>query len=106
MCLTLTTRQGVVGNDVCADHKSLVMITGANQGGKSTFLRSVGLAQLMTQCGMFVGAESLRVNVCDGVFTHYKREEDATMESGKLDEELARMSEIADHIGAGLRPAL
>ena len=54
----------------------------------------------MTQCGMFVGAESLRVNVCDGVFTHYKREEDETMESGKLDEELARMSEIADHITA------
>jgi hypothetical protein len=100
VCLALTTATGVVGNDVAADHKSLVVITGANQGGKSTFLRSVGLAQLMTQCGMFVGAESLRVNVCDGLFTHYKREEDDTMESGKLDEELARMSEIADHVGA------
>jgi DNA mismatch repair ATPase MutS len=32
----------------------LVMITGANQGGKSTFLRSVGIAQLMMQAGMFV----------------------------------------------------
>ncbi|HET6866482.1 MAG TPA: hypothetical protein VFH80_11250, partial [Solirubrobacteraceae bacterium] len=42
-----------------------------------------------------------RVNACTGVFTHYKREEDETMESGKLDEELARMSEIADHIRAG-----
>ena len=98
VCLALTTGQRVVGNDVDADGKLLVMITGANQGGKSTFLRSVGLAQLMTQCGMFVGAESLRVNVCAGVFTHYKREEDATMESGKLDEELARMSEIANHL--------
>jgi hypothetical protein len=98
VCLTLTARQPVVGNDISADDKSLVMITGANQGGKSTFLRSVGLAQLMTQCGMFVGAYSLRVNVCDGVFTHYKREEDESMESGKLDEELARMSEIASHI--------
>jgi DNA mismatch repair ATPase MutS len=74
------------------------MISGANQGGKSTFLRSVGLAQLMMQCGMFVGARSLRVNVCDGVFTHYKREEDEAMQSGKLDEELARMSLIVDHI--------
>jgi DNA mismatch repair ATPase MutS len=98
VCLTLTTNQSVVGNDVSADHKSLVMITGANQGGKSTFLRSVGLAQLMMQCGMFVAAESFRANVCDGLFTHYKREEDETMESGKLDEELARMSDIADHI--------
>lgn len=98
VCLTLTVEQGVVGNDVDADQRSLVMITGANQGGKSTFLRSVGLAQLMTQCGMFIGGTSLRVNVCDGVFTHYKREEDEAMESGKLDEELARMSEIADQI--------
>jgi DNA mismatch repair ATPase MutS len=43
--------------------------------------------------------ESFQVNACDGVFTHYKREEDETMESGKLDEELSRMSDIADHIG-------
>ncbi|HTX12612.1 MAG TPA: hypothetical protein VME22_28605 [Solirubrobacteraceae bacterium] len=96
--LRLTTADPVVANDVRADGKSLVMITGANQGGKSTFLRSIGLAQLMTQCGMFVGADSLRVNVCDAIFTHYKREEDETMEGGKLDEELARMSDIADHI--------
>jgi DNA mismatch repair ATPase MutS len=98
--LALTVDGPVAGNDVDADGKSLVMITGANQGGKSTFLRGVGLAQLMAQCGMFVGADSLRVNVCDRVFTHFKREEDETMESGKLDEELARMSEIADRLAA------
>ncbi len=91
----------MVGNDVDADGKQLVMITGANQGGKSTFLRSVGLAQLMLQAGMYVPAQSLRGNVCTGVFTHFKREEDASMTSGKLDEELARMSEIANTI----RPA-
>jgi DNA mismatch repair ATPase MutS len=88
----------VVGNDVDADGKALVMITGANQGGKSTFLRSVGLAQLMLQAGMFVGAEAFTANTCDGVFTHFKREEDATMTRGKLEEELNRMSEIADRI--------
>jgi hypothetical protein len=98
VCLALHVKAGVVGNDVDADDRSLVIITGANQGGKSTFLRSVGVAQLMLQCGMFVGARSLRASVVDGVFTHFKREEDATMESGKLDEELARMSDIADAI--------
>ncbi len=76
------------------------MITGANQGGKSTFLRSVGLAQLMMQAGMFVGAEAFTANTCAGVFTHFKREEDATMTRGKLEEELHRMSEIADAIGS------
>jgi DNA mismatch repair ATPase MutS len=63
-CLSLTVEQRVVGNDLAADRKSLVMITGANQGGKSTFLCSVGLAQLLMRCGMFVAGESLRANVC------------------------------------------
>jgi len=100
ICLALTLEQKVVGNDVDADQKGLVVVTGANQGGKSTFLRSIGLSQLMMQCGMFVPAESFSSNICDGLFTHYKREEDTAMESGKLDEELSRMSGIVDHISS------
>jgi MutS domain V len=100
-CLSLSLDGRAVGNDVVADGRTLIMITGANQGGKSTFLRSVGVAQLMMQAGMFVAAESFAGSVTAGVFTHFKREEDATMEQGKLDEELARMSEIAGQITPG-----
>ena len=96
--LALRIAGRVVGNDVNADGKSLVIITGANSGGKSTFLRSVGVAQLMMQCGMFVTADSFRSSVCQGIFTHFIREEDATMSSGRLDEELSRISRIADQI--------
>ncbi len=96
--LALTMKQKIVGNDVNADGKDLVIITGANQGGKSTFLRSIGLAQLMMQCGMFVPAESFCANVCASLFTHYRREEDTTMTSGKFDEELSRMSSIVDKL--------
>jgi len=98
VCLALHMGQAVVGNDLDAEDKNLVVITGANQDGKSTFLRGVGLAQLMMQSGAFVPAMSFCANVCSGLFTHYKREEDATMKSGKLDEELRRMSEIVDHL--------
>jgi len=98
VCLALNMKQKVVGNDVHADKKDLVIVTGANQGGKSTFLRSMGLAQLMMQCGMFVPAESFSANICEGLFTHFKREEDATMESGKLDEELSRMNTIVENL--------
>ena len=98
ICLALTMRRKIVGNAANADKKDLMIITGANQGGKSTFLRSIGLAQLMMQCGMFVPARSFCANICNGLFTHFKREEDVTMKSGKLDEELARMSQIADHL--------
>jgi DNA mismatch repair ATPase MutS len=96
--LALTMKQRVTGNDLNADNIDLVIITGANQGGKTTFLRSIGLAQLMMQCGMFVPAESFCANIGEGFFTHFKREEDVTMKSGKLDEELNRMSDIIDHI--------
>ena len=96
LCLALTKGEKITGNEIDADGKDLVLITGANQGGKSTFLRSIGLAQLMMQCGMFVPAQRFVASLCQGIYTHYKRQEDASMNSGKFDEELARMSRIAD----------
>lgn len=91
----------VIGNDLDADDADLIVITGANQGGKSTFLRALGLAQLMAQAGLFVPAQDCRVAVRTAVFTHFKRQEDPSMTSGKLDEELHRMSEIADEVTPG-----
>ena len=100
-CLAIQMQRPVVTNDVDANTRPLIVVTGANQGGKSTLLRSIGLALLMMQSGMMVGATSFRADVCTGIFTHYKREEDDAMEGGKLDEELARMSVIADAIRPG-----
>lgn len=99
--LALSMDRRVGSNDVDADGKNLVIITGANQGGKSTFLRSVGLAQVMMQCGMFVPARSFHAEVCSAIFSHFKREEDADMRSGKFDEELSRMSGIVDNVRPG-----
>jgi hypothetical protein len=101
LSLSLSLEGRTVGNDLKADRERLVMITGANRGGKTTFLRSVGLAQLLMQCGAFVPAERYRAGVCSAIFTHFKREEDAAMRFGKLEEELARMSAIVDHLTQG-----
>ncbi|HSI14216.1 MAG TPA: DNA mismatch repair protein MutS [Chthoniobacter sp.] len=98
--LAITAGKAVTGNDLQADGKNLFFITGANQGGKSTFLRAVGLAQTMMQCGMFVTADAFSAALCRNVFTHFTREEDVTMKSGKFDEELRRMTAIID----GLTP--
>lgn len=98
VCLSLRIEDTAVGNDVTGDDKLLVMITGANRGGKSAFLRGMGVTQLMMQSGMFSPAEFFRANVCHGLFTHFKREEDTSMRSGKLDEELSRMSSMVDHM--------
>ncbi len=99
--LALTLDAAVIGNDIDADDTSLIVITGANQGGKTTLLRGIGIAQLMMQAGMFVCAASMRTTIANGVFTHFTRGEDTSMQGGKLDEELHRMSRIADDISAG-----
>lgn len=99
--LALGTKGAVVANDADGDGRSLLVITGANQGGKSTFLRAIGAAQLMAQAGMFVPARTYHANLASAVMTHFKREEDAGMASGKFDEELSRMSAIVDHFRSG-----
>lgn len=96
--LALSAGKPIVGNSLHADSKDIVIVTGANTGGKSTFLRSLGLAHLMMQAGMFVSADSHASEMSKGLLTHFKREEDAGMESGKWDEELSRMSEIVDNL--------
>jgi len=98
IALSLSIQAKVVGNDVESEGTPLVVITGPNTGGKSTFLRSVGLAQLMLQGGMYVPAESYSGSLCDSLLTHFKKEEDVGMTSGKFDEELGRMSQIVDHL--------
>jgi DNA mismatch repair ATPase MutS len=55
----------------------------------------------MMQSGMFVAAGSFSASSCEGLFTHFRRREDVTMEAGKLDEELNRMSQIADRLAPG-----
>ncbi|AEJ20462.1 MutS-related protein [Gracilinema caldarium] len=99
ICLALVANKAVMGNSVQARGKHLAIITGVNEGGKSTFLRSVGIAQLMMQSGLFVPAQSLIADIRSGVFTHYRRKEDRNLGSGKFDEELKRMNTIVDLMG-------
>lgn len=100
-CLALRTGEAPVGNDLRLGPRRLLVVTGANHGGKSTLLRSLGVAQLMMQAGMFVPARRLTNRTFGSLFTHWAREEDEGLVHGKLDEELARMSAIVDVIAPG-----
>ncbi len=99
--LVLDETKDVVGNHLSGEQRKLILITGANEGGKSTYLRSLGQAQLMAQCGMFVLANQAELSITNGVFTHYRREEDAELEVGKFEEELRRMSELVEVLSPG-----
>lgn len=59
-----------VGNDtVLNDDQSLLIITGPNMGGKSTYLRQIALISVLAQCGSFVPAQSAQLPLFDRIFT-------------------------------------
>ncbi|UKI51178.1 MAG: hypothetical protein L6U99_01735 [Clostridium sp.] len=53
---------------------------------------------ILAQAGLFVAADYLKLYPIDGVYTHFNREEDSSMQSGRLDEELKRMDFIVSNI--------
>lgn len=97
MCIE--QRVNAVGNSCQIEDKNLLIVTGANQGGKSTFLRSIGIAQICMQCGLPVAAAEYESGIFPSFFTHFTRREDSAMNSGRLDEELGRMNQIIEHLG-------
>ncbi len=101
LVMGIEQRITVVGNSCRLKDKDLLIVTGANQGGKSTFLRSIGIAQVMMQCGLMVAAESFKSGIFPRIFVHFTRREDSAMNSGRLDEELKRMDGIVEQIGDG-----
>lgn len=82
-------------NDIALRGKERVLvITGPNQGGKTTYARLFGQIHYLAALGLLVPAREASLFRCDHVFTHFERQEDATSERGKLQEELTRLHRI------------
>jgi hypothetical protein len=99
--LALNEAKKPTGNAVRLEGRRLWVVTGPNQGGKTTFLRSVGLAQWMAQCGMFVPALSMRSGVYAGILTHFPLAEDISMKNGLLEAELKKLDETVSKLRPG-----
>lgn len=69
-------------------------ITGANQGGKTTFARSAGQAVYLAMLGMPVIANKAQLCYFGGIYTHFTVEENQLVDNGKLLEELHHLKEI------------
>ncbi|NLP28109.1 MAG: DNA mismatch repair protein MutS [Clostridia bacterium] len=84
-----------VSNDTYLDNKEnqLLLITGPNMAGKSTYMRQVALITLMAQIGSFVPANEAEISICDRIFTRIGASDD--LSSGKSTF-MVEMSEVAN----------
>lgn len=87
--------QLVVTNDVTLGERGrFMLVTGVNNGGKTTFARAYGMCRLLAQCGMYVPAESAELSLCDHIFTHFPKEETVGINTSRFTEEIKQLAVI------------
>lgn len=89
-----SSRKGKIPNDFLAEEDTFYLISGVNQGGKTTFLKSIGIAQLFAQSGLPVFADEYDCPIYKNFVSHFPKSEDAELFHGKLAEELTRFHDL------------
>jgi hypothetical protein len=102
LALDLLAREGrthldadVIANDVAfGPQRRIVILTGPNRGGKTTYTKAIGLTQVLAQAGLFVPGKRARISPVDGIFTHFPIEERLEEGTGRLGDEAKRLHSI------------
>jgi DNA mismatch repair protein MutS len=98
---SITEEGAYIANDVDVDStgRQILLITGPNMAGKSTYLRQVGLITLLAQIGSFVPAEEAHIGLVDRIFTRVGATDRLAKGQSTFMVEMIETANILNHAG-------
>ncbi|MBE8722649.1 MutS-related protein [Sphingobacterium pedocola] len=96
------TVPNAVGNDLCyRKDENLIFLTGANMAGKSTYMKSLGIAIYLAHMGLPVAADAMYFSVKDGLYSSINVEDNIDLGHSHYYAEVLRVKKIATAVHAG-----
>ncbi len=97
-----TSSQNFIPNDTYLDDKDqhLIILTGPNMAGKSTYIRQIALLVILAQMGSYVPAQSAHVGVVDKIFTRIGAHDDITKGQSTFMVEMSETADILNNLSA------